>query len=1015
MIFRLATLLLFLFLGTLILVSSFIIWTSYQNSQETLEIEQLKQVGRIHDLSEQFLDYKLQNEVLILADLSTQQSQDIAFNLFDKGLDQYLWNFAVRFEQTPSGETTNVEYFGEINRNTLPIRDLKNQWQILPSSQGWVLVFQKKLPFKGLSRNDRFIQGGIYLENNSKLINSIIEASGAHAHAIYYKGQVLSATKLLEPGVEKLFEEVVRDFNPIFSNSKSDFVGDVLPLRINDKIKSKGLYLITVTVAEGSVAWRKNFQTTTIWNLQFLGIVSALIITLVVRFIQHKHLKHLVSFSSRVNQGDYETKFKKGIIKEFNEVGELIEEIVSHVSSQTKYLQSVVKSTTSPIIAFDQKGQITICNDAARKFMKNDCDHPEQKSLKSCFTWADYPDFFAAANASLRGIKTPYLELEMPIQDEKRQVIWNIMPVDYEKNGVASGIAMGQDVTDRLETEKRLSLSAKVFDNTQEAILVTDTKGNIVEVNRAFTQITGYSRDDVIGANPRIMKSNRHDEQFYKDMWESLLTNGYWRGEIWDCKKDGEIYPKWLSINEVLDKKGNRTNFVSVFTDISRRKEDQERLEKLAHFDPLTDLPNKVLFYDRFENALARAKRKSEELAVLFIDLDKFKQVNDSMGHFIGDKLLQEVAQRICTCVRETDTVSRLSGDEFACFITDFQSENSIETVASRIVQLLSTPFYIDSHTIYVSASVGIAVYPIDGENPSDLLRHSDIAMYRAKSLGRNNFQFFTQEMNEQVQLQLEMVNDLHHALTEDQIIPHYQLKYDMRNEQPIGVEALARWKRPEQAMIPPSKFIPVAEEHGLIVSLGESIFRQICAQTKDWNDLGLNVQNIAFNLSAQQFRDKKLTDFISETLSAHNLSGEQFEIEVTENMMMENVEEAITILNNFKNMGFKISIDDFGTGYSSLSYLKKLPVDTLKIDRSFIRDITNDSDDSTIVSTIISMAQKMKISVVAEGVETTDQLKYLQNLGCETAQGFLFGKPECGTTVQNSFLMNQSKKIMHG
>ncbi|WP_419799823.1 EAL domain-containing protein [Terasakiella sp.] len=697
--------------------------------------------------------------------------------------------------------------------------------------------------------------------------------------------------------------------------------------------------------------------------------------------------------------GRQDIHYKPGTIYEFNSVGKVIEEMVGELSEQSKYITDIFEAGNSPIISWDKDGSIRVVNNAMQRIF--DLQSVGQiKNIDDFFKCYPNSEARTACQDALIGKTTSALETISKINDRTYYIVWSVTPVRDTQDNVSGVICMGQDVTERRVAEGNLRLSSTVFDNTAEGIIITDHNAEIIDVNTAFSEITGFSREEVIGQNPRLMKSGRHSEKFYNDMWRKLNNNGFWRGEIWDRRKNGEEFPKWLSINACRNEKGKLTHYVAVFSDITDKKADEEKLEQLAHFDHLTGLPNRILFQDRLHTALARSRREKAHLAVLFVDLDRFKQINDSLGHRVGDLLLKEVSKRLLYSVREIDTVARLSGDEFTVILTDISSIEAVEMIASRIVKSLGAPYFFEGHELFVSASVGIAIYPTDGENSVDLLRHADVAMYHAKEKGRNNYQFFNAEMNEKAQSQLSLANKLRVALNRKLIHPHYQLKVDTQLGKPIGLEALARWNDERGKPISPVKFIPVAEEHGLIGRLGKSILNQVCIQIRMWQDMGVEFGSVAVNLSAQQFRDANLLNDIKEAIEDNRIDPMSLEVEVTENMVMDDVEEAIRILHDIKEMGLKISIDDFGTGYSSLSYLKRFPVDTLKIDRTFIRDLSVDNDDAAIVSAIVSMAQKLEINVVAEGVETQEQVDFLRSVNCNVVQGFLYAKPCAGGEV---------------
>ncbi|MBF0358109.1 MAG: EAL domain-containing protein [Magnetococcales bacterium] len=550
------------------------------------------------------------------------------------------------------------------------------------------------------------------------------------------------------------------------------------------------------------------------------------------------------------------------------------------------------------------------------------------------------------------------------------------------------------EAEERNKAEQGLILASKVFENASEAILITDHNVNVIDVNNAYINITGFEREDIIGKNPSIGKSGRHDQFFYKSMWKKIIETGQWAGEIWDRNKAGKIYPKWLTINVVKDKHGKTTHYVGIFSDISRTKATEERLEQLAFYDPLTRLPNRMLFQDRLNQEFQGARRSKKQVAVMFIDLDRFKHVNDTLGHAAGDQLLIEISRRLNKCVRQTDTVSRLGGDEFTVILTDITNTKDVAAIANNIILSLQKTVMIDEHKAHVGASIGIAVYPDDGDDFDTITKHADVAMYHAKDSGRGNFKFYKEDMNAKFTNRMKLENEMHAALEDDEFVLHYQPKMDIESGRILSMEALVRWQRSDGTMVPPFNFIPLAEEIGMIIPLGRRILEMACIYNKNLMDTENIHLRVAVNLSPLQFQQVDIQEMVETVLNETGMPAEYLELEVTEGMMMDDSEKATSILNKLRDLKLSISMDDFGTGYSSLSYLKKFPIHTLKIDQSFVRDLTLDSDDSAIVSAIVSMAKSLKLRVVAEGVETPEQMEFLKEIGCHELQGYLISRP---------------------
>lgn len=540
---------------------------------------------------------------------------------------------------------------------------------------------------------------------------------------------------------------------------------------------------------------------------------------------------------------------------------------------------------------------------------------------------------------------------------------------------------------------EKLRLYATMFEHSLEGITITDRHNRIVAVNRAFTQITGYSEDDVLGKNPGYLASGRHDRAFYERMWQELVTVGRWRGELWNRCKDGEIKPKWFSISLVRNDAGEIINHIAIFSDISERKMAEERIEFLAHHDPLTRLPNRVLTRDRFAQAQAAAARDRSGIAMLYIDLDSFKYVNDTFGHLVGDQLLLSVVERLKGHVRETDTISRQGGDEFMIILPGIRDTEALERITAGILADLSSPFDIAGHTIGISASVGIACFPLHGQDFDTLLKNADSAMYAAKNSGKNAWRIFSEEMNVDVLDKLKLRACLSNALHNEELHVVFQPQVNLATGALIGAEVLCRWTHPELGAVPPLRFISLAEESGLIAPLGEWVLEQACCQGKRWFDAGLPPFVIAVNVSAQQFNHSDLFSTVRRTLDRCDFPPEYLELEFTESGLLDDVAHSLDTIEKLRTLGIKLSIDDFGTGYSSLSYLKQFKVEKLKIDQSFVRDL-EDSGDLGIVRAIIQLGKTLQLAVIAEGVESRKQMEILQSLGCHEVQGYLISRP---------------------
>jgi len=569
-----------------------------------------------------------------------------------------------------------------------------------------------------------------------------------------------------------------------------------------------------------------------------------------------------------------------------------------------------------------------------------------------------------------------------------RSLSWTLMPVGDRAQAVA------RDLTERRSVEEQLRLATTVFETTGEAIIVTDPYQRIQKVNHAFTAITGFREDEVAGHTPRILSSGRHEPGFYEAMASMLATTGHCQGEVWNRRKNGELCVEWLSFAAVRDVDGRVVNFVGVFSDMTRHKQDEERIRHQANYDALTQLPNRWLFQARLGQALDRSHLSGSKLALLYINVNEFKVVNDSLGHRAGDELLKELARRFLGVVRHGDTVARLGGDEFAMIVENFRDEEPIEVLPERILRSVSEPFRLDGGELVVGLSIGIALHPGDGAEAEALARNAATAMRHAKEQRTSAFRFFDDRMETRALERLKLEFRLRRALEKGEFEVHYQPQYDIPSRALTGAEALIRWTDPELGPVSPGIFIPVAESSGLIVAIGQWVLREVCRQIVTWKAAGHAVPRIAVNLSFLQFRRPDFIQMVTSILAESGVSGSQIEFELTESVVMHDADQAIATLTQLRALGIELAIDDFGTGYSSLNRLKRMPIQTLKIDRSFINDVTRSTDDAAIVSTILSMAHSLNLKVVAEGVETEAQLAFLAGKRCDTAQGYLLSRP---------------------
>jgi len=665
-------------------------------------------------------------------------------------------------------------------------------------------------------------------------------------------------------------------------------------------------------------------------------------------------------------------------------------------------MRTIVTSIDEGIVMRDAAGDVVVCNDAVAQIYDIAPERLPSFRLDSGLVEFVFADGSARAAETLPPLRA--LATGKPVADmvafrarngEIRSLWAKSSPLLRDEDPTPYAVVTTiTDMTQRLQAEAELRLAASVFENSVEAIVVAGADRNIVRANPAFSTVTGFDVREVIGHSLPDVTGGRHETGFFEGVWRSIERDGFWQGEVWNTRKNGKAFPAWLSISSVRDQDGQISHYVAVFSDITERKANEARIAYLAHHDPLTGLPNRALMQDRLSQSLARAHRERTMVGLLFLDLDRFKMINDSLGHHAGDRLLQQVAERVRTCVRDSDTICRQGGDEFIIVLNDMPNTRAPARVAEKILGSLAEPFDVDTHRIGTSFSIGIAVYPNDGRDPESLMKNADTAMYHAKESGRNTFRFFTEAMNANALERLQLENALRQALERNELTLYYQPQVSLKDGMVVGAEALLRWQHPQRGFISPARFIPIAEESGLIVPIGRWVLREACRQARAWERQGLPPIMMAVNMSALQFRRDNVVAMVREVLDETGHEPDRVELELTESLLMENAGEVLSTIQQLKGLGVRLSIDDFGTGYSSLSYLKRFAVDRLKIDQSFVRDVPIDSDDAAIVRAIIQLGEALKLDVIAEGAETIAQVEFLRREGCAEAQGYYWCPP---------------------
>lgn len=696
-----------------------------------------------------------------------------------------------------------------------------------------------------------------------------------------------------------------------------------------------------------------------------------------------------------------------------DEIVQLNRSLEERVDSRTKELQTAEKqwsdafdAVSSPIFLHDRDGKLIKANKAYLVLSNSTIDHaigrfywdlfPKQQGpLSGCIAHTDSNNLACHHKLTITTDNKIFSSQSFAIFDPLDQFLYSVH--------------LMEDITELSEQQARLRLSSKVFESTTEGIIITDKEGTILAVNPAFCAITGYTEQEALGQNPKILKSGRHDEDYYQEMWQTLIKTGKWKGEIWNKRKDGHIYPELLTISSILDDNGETTHYVAVFMDITAINDVVKQLDHLAHHHPLTQLPNRRLLHARLNHSMQRATRDQHHGAVIYVDLDNFKNINDSLGHAAGDGVLKDVATRLQDYTREVDTVAHLGGDEFVIVLDQVRTVNDAVTWCEKVLVRLNELYNVDNYELFVSSSLGIALFPDDGISADDVLKNADTAMFKAKEKGKNSYHIYSPELTEAALERVVLESHLRHAIEKNELILHYQPQVTLPGGDVIACEALVRWQHPELGLIAPDRFIPLSEETGLIVSIGEWVLRTACQQWVKWHKQGLELRRIAVNLSGRQIQQKELPEMVQRILEETGCPAHALELEITESFLMQHPQQSIAVLQKIKGLGVELSIDDFGTGHSSLNYLKRFPVNRLKIDRSFVADVPQDEEDNALVKAIIAIGKSLKLNVIAEGIETLDQSNFLTQNGCDEGQGYLYSRPVDANQIESMLKNNRT------
>jgi diguanylate cyclase (GGDEF)-like protein/PAS domain S-box-containing protein len=664
------------------------------------------------------------------------------------------------------------------------------------------------------------------------------------------------------------------------------------------------------------------------------------------------------------------------------------------------YLKSVFNNIGDPIFVKDEQCRLLLVNDAFCDIFNLPRERIIGKTLAEEVPASEQAHFFSIDRQVLSLGEEVICEETLTTSGALSKTILTRKNRFIDTNGNYFLVGVIHDITERKQAEEKLTRAASVVSHAHEGILITDADSKIVEVNDSFTRITGYSAEEVLGKNPRILQSGQESAEFYTEMWSTILTEGYWRGEILNRRKNGEIYPEMLTISAVKNAAGQVQHYISLFTDITSVKEYQGQLERIAHFDALTNLPNRVLLADRLNHAMVQCLRRNQSLAVAFMDLDGFKAVNDKFGHNVGDDLLITVSQRMKDALREGDTLARIGGDEFIAVLVDLGKFEDSEIILKRLLKAAADPVIVGDEIMHVSASIGVTLYPQNKVDADQLMRHADQAMYVAKQAGKNRFHLFDTAQDKAILTQRKSIDNVISALDKQEFLLHYQPKVNMRSGEVIGAEALIRWQHPITGLIPPLEFLPVIEGHTISLKLGEWVIDRALRQILQWQNMGVKL-SVSVNISAYQLQQHNFTARLAELLAAYpQVNPHLLELEILETSALHDISQVSETMDKCHKLGVRFALDDFGTGYSSLTYLKRLPAYLIKIDQSFVRDMLQDADDLAIVEGVVSLSKAFQRKVIAEGVETIAHGVALLQLGCELAQGYGIGRPMSAANI---------------
>lgn len=830
-----------------------------------------------------------------------------------------------------------------------------------------------------------YFYAGILLNNSNDIITEIMNMAGLSEAAIIYGDSIIAGNIKKDPA--KIIESCYNPMHTVVSDNEIANCADI-------SLGNGGLTVKFYQSLPDSFINSINSQNRKMGYTAFIIVlVTTTIIGYLINLITVNSLYKLVDHTKYLLSGENRDGFGRSIIYEFNLLADRITAVSFDLTETQAYLRDLINHAEAPIAIWDSNGNITLFNSAIEKLSGYESGAVVGKHLSHIYS------IFPDANVPMEdrtGRKSYLSRFESVVHNRKtdslKYVLWNLTDV-YNDGSYTGTILQGIDITERKEAESKLMLASKVFENTLEGMVISDDKGNIISCNSAFSNITGYRESEVIGENINILKSEKHEESFYREIWKELFKYGKWSGELWQRRKTGDIFPSIVTVSCIRGTTGAITNFVNVIHDISERKTYEEHIKYQATHDTLTGLPNRIFFTQELSR-LIETNDDLSKLSVLFLDIDRFKTLNDTLGHGTGDRVLEIISERIRNKVRTKTLAARFSGDEFGVLFTDVKNKDDAAARARDIIEKIAEPIIIQGYELFIQMSAGLSFYPENGKNASELIKNAETAMYQAKQQGRNNLQHYTGGLDTLMKERLLMESKLNRAIENNELAIFYQPKIDLADMRVMGMEALLRWNNPDLGSTRPDIFIPLAEETGLILPIGEWVLNKALEDTAALHKEGFDRLKVAVNLSLRQFMKKDLVHFVAKALERSGIKKGSLEFEITESIFTEDLSSISKTMNEISALNVSFAIDDFGTGYSSIGYLKKMPVSALKIDRSYIDAIDRDQESENIASAVILMAKSMGIAVVAEGAERSEQVELLKEMGCSLVQGYYFGKP---------------------